>query len=86
MQRTTNIAFAIANFCRQNRRMAFEDNEDTVLVLDEIQESVVTKNSISQKLCRWKMKVGFLREDNLRSVIFQKRIFGMGKYNKVVVL
>lgn len=48
MQRTTNIAFAIANFCRQNRRMAFEDNEDTVLVLDEIQESVVIYNMIRQ--------------------------------------
>ncbi len=48
MQRTTNIAFAIANFCRQNRRMAFEDNEDMVLVLDEIQESVVIYNMIRQ--------------------------------------
>lgn len=48
MQGTMNMAFAFAGFCRQNRMMEFVDSPDTVIVLDEIQESVAIYNLIRQ--------------------------------------
>lgn len=48
MQGTMNVAFAFAGFCRQNRMVEFVDSPDTVIVLDEIQESVSIYNLIRQ--------------------------------------
>lgn len=48
MQGTMNMAFVFAGFCRQNRMVEFVDSPDTVIVLDEIQESVSIYNLIRQ--------------------------------------
>ena len=42
------MAFAFAGFCRQNRMVEFVDSPDTVIGLDEIQESVSIYNLIRQ--------------------------------------
>lgn len=48
MQDTQHTAFAFANFCVQNRMTEFTDSVDTVIVLDEIQESIAVYNLIRQ--------------------------------------
>lgn len=48
VQDTLHMTFAFANFCRQNRLLPFEDCPDTIIILDEIQESVLLYNRIRQ--------------------------------------
>lgn len=48
LEGTFDMPFAFANFCKRNRMIEFEDTCNTVIVLDEIQESVLIYNRIRQ--------------------------------------
>lgn len=54
----------------------------------EVQDKVSSKIYLKVPFCSSytdvEAKVGFLRQGNLTGAIFQKRIFGMGKYDKVI--
>jgi len=48
IQGTLNVVFAFSDFCAQSNLADFVDSPDTVIILDEIQESVVLYNRIRQ--------------------------------------
>lgn len=48
MQNTMNSLFAFSDFCQRNTMVGFVDSSDTVIILDEIQESVIVYNMIRQ--------------------------------------